>query len=337
MLSILPFLVSLAAWIIVMIRDRRTVNSGFLLLLTVFLGGIALYSHALNDPAWFSKHLFWHIVLDLEIVFLAVILIAYPLILIPVFLIEGIILIRKEGARPRNVLSLGLAVMLLAFDILFPFFYDVQKKGPATYIYWYMTLISIYLIVQLASFGLSNILNLIHIKKDQGLSYIVVLGCSLRGRELTPLLRSRVDRGIRAMRDNPGSKLIMSGGQGEDEVMPESHAMGVYAHAEGIPMEDIILEARSRNTEENIRNSGVLMEKGSRFGIATNSYHVMRALLIARRQGLDCIGYGAPAKFYFSLNAFLREYAGYFRDSRIKRLIHLAVLTLVYILFLIFS
>ena len=289
------------------------------------------------DPGWFSEHLFWHIILDLEIVFLAVILIAYPLILIPFFFVEGVILIKKEGVRPRNVLSIGLAILLLAFDLLFPLFYDVHVKGAATYVYWYMTLISLYLIVQLASFGLSNLLNLIHIKKDQGLNYIVVLGCALRGSELTPLLRARVDRGIKAYRDNPGSKLIMSGGQGGDEIMPESHAMGKYALSAGVPEEDIILEDKSKNTEENIRFSSALMEKSGRFGIATNSYHVMRSLLIARRQKLSCIGYGAHTKLYFSLNAFLREYAGYFRDSRMKRIIHLALLTVIYILFLIFS
>lgn len=337
MLPVILFAVSLIIWITIMVTDRRTVGSGFFLLLTVFLGGIALYRHALLDPGWFSEHLFWHIILDLEIVFLAVILIAYPLILIPFFFVEGVILIKKEGVRPRNVLSIGLAILLLAFDLLFPLFYDVHVKGAATYVYWYMTLISLYLIVQLASFGLSNLLNLIHIKKDQGLNYIVVLGCALRGSELTPLLRARVDRGIKAHRDNPGSKLIMSGGQGGDEIMPESHAMGKYALSAGVPEEDIILEDKSKNTEENIRFSSALMEKSGRFGIATNSYHVMRSLLIARRQKLSCIGYGAHTKLYFSLNAFLREYAGYFRDSRMKRIIHLALLTVIYILFLIFS
>lgn len=75
------------------------------------------------------------------------------------------------------------------------------------------------------------------------------------------------------------------------------------------------------------------MEAGASFAVVTSSYHLMRALMIARRQKLGCIGYGARTKLYFSLNAFLREYAGYFRDTRYVRLIHLICLTVIYIIF----
>ena len=71
-----------------------------------------------------------------------------------------------------------------------------------------------------------------------------------------------------------------------------------------------------------------------RFALVTSSYHVMRSLLIARRLRLSCTGYGARTRLYFALNAFLREYAGYFRDSRRRRIIHLAAVTILYFLFL---
>ena len=75
--------------------------------------------------------------------------------------------------------------------------------------------------------------------------------------------------------------------------------------------EDIIIENKSRTTNENLRFSHNLMKPNSRFCIVTNSYHVYRALVLAKRQGLQCTGYGAKTKWYFTLNAFVREFIAY--------------------------
>ncbi len=327
------FFGTLFLWIGVMVLERRTIYSGFLLLLSSAFLGAFLLSLAMKYPAWFSAHLLAHILLDAELIFLGLLFVGYPLVLTPVLMIGGAILMKREGVRFQNLLALILAFLLLAFDAAYPLFFPLSGRGFFTYLYWYLTLVSLYFVMQTASFALSALLNLIHVRKDHGLAYVVVLGGRVRGYELTPLLRNRVERGIRVYRENPGSKLIFSGGQGEDEPMPESRAMAEFAIKAGVPEEDIIEEDRSRNTEENIRFSAELMEPGAFFGIATSSYHVMRSLLIARRQKLRCIGFGAKTRAYYAINAFLREYAGYFRDTRRVRLVHLALLTLVYLIF----
>ena len=322
----------------VIVFERRTVYSGFFFLLTVASFGAFMLDMAAKYPEWFSSHFAAHILLDIFIVFLMILLIAYPLVLVPVFLFGGLVLMKKEGVRPRNVLSLLFAAGLFAVDIIFPFFFDVRSGRAATVIYWYITLILLYLVIQLASFWISDVINLIHVKKNQNLKYVVVLGAGLSGDKPTPLLKSRIDKGIEVYRNNPGSRIIFSGGQGRDEVISESEAMSRYALEAGVKEEDIIRESRSGNTEENIRFSSELMEdRNDFFAIVTSSYHVMRALMIARRLKLKCIGYGARTRLYFSLNAFLREYAGYFRDTRRAGLINIAGLTVIYIIFVIFG
>lgn len=47
--------------------------------------------------------------------------------------------------------------------------------------------------------------------------------------------------------------------------------------------------------------------------VVTTTYHVFRALLLAKQQGLKCVGFGAKTKWYFTLNALIREFAGYLR------------------------
>lgn len=53
------------------------------------------------------------------------------------------------------------------------------------------------------------------------------------------------------------------------------------------------------------------MKPDSTFCLVTSSYHVYRALVLAKRQGLQCVGYGAKTKWYFTLNAFIREFIAY--------------------------
>ena len=58
------------------------------------------------------------------------------------------------------------------------------------------------------------------------------------------------------------------------------------------------------------------MKPISRFSIVTISYHVYRALVLAKRPGLKCTGYGAKTKWSFTLNAFVREFIAYLVISK---------------------
>ena len=180
------------------------------------------------------------------------------------------------------------------------------------------------------SYLVSSVLNFINILPRK-IDYVVVLGAGLIGERVTPLLASRIRKGIKVYKDNPGSKLIMSGGQGPDEVVSEAFAMKSYALEQGVDEKDIILEDKSTSTEENIIFSKKFIPADKSFAVVTNYYHVYRALVQARTLGFRCIGYGAPTKFYFSLNAFIREFIGYLNFKRKIHAIVLGVLTFLFI------
>lgn len=131
---------------------------------------------------------------------------------------------------------------------------------------------------------------------------------------MTPLLAARIDKGIDLLSSNPNAVLILSGGQGSGEDIPESEAMAAYAVGRGVDRERIVMEARSVSTQENLLFSRKLMEKEKpAIVIVTTAYYVFRALLLAKQQGIKCVGFGAKTKWYFTLNALLREFAGYLR------------------------
>ena len=240
-------------------------------------------------------------------------------------------IVRREGLKLRNLLSLGTIILLIGYVVWWP------SVGRYTYesrilngVYIYITLVILYFICIGVSYLAASTLNIINLLPRK-LDYVVVLGAGLIGERVTPLLASRIRTGIKVYGKHPGSKLIMSGGQGADEVVSEAFAMKNYAFEQGVPEEDIIMEDKSTNTEENIKFSKRLMKDvNSRFALVTNYYHVYRALILAKTLGFRCIGYGAPTKFYFTLNAFIREFIGYLY---LKRKIHGIVITILTILF----
>ena len=115
--------------------------------------------------------------------------------------------------------------------------------------YGIVSFAAVYILSLMAVYCLSAILNLIHLRKRRNADYIVVLGCGISGEKVTPLLAARIDRGIALLRCNPRAVLIMSGGQGPGEKIPESEAMADYAIEQGVDAARIIREQKSVSTQ----------------------------------------------------------------------------------------
>ena len=168
--------------------------------------------------------------------------------------------------------------------------------------------------------------------------YMLILGCQVsKDGSLTPLLRSRVDRALEFARDQEektGRNLVFvpSGGQGADEIVSEAGAMREYLLSRGIPDERIIVEDKSTDTEENIRNSMRLIREHApgtepNAAFSTTNYHVFRAGMIAETQGEKLEGIGSPTKRYFWINAFIREFVATLVSERKKHILVVGALT----------
>lgn len=188
----------------------------------------------------------------------------------------------------------------------------LEKGRLGTRLYVLISLSAVYVLALVAVYLLSAALNLFHLKKRRGADYIIILGAGVIGTRVTPLLAARIDKGIELLHDNPNAVLIMSGGQGPGEDIAEGEAMARYAGQKGVDLGKIMVEGKSTSTEENLLFSRELMSRDRpRVIVVTTAYHVFRALLLARRQGLKCVGFGAKTKWYFTLNALIREFVGY--------------------------
>lgn len=228
---------------------------------------------------------------------------------------NGIVVLKRESHSLANLLTLFLAIFLtvIVFVNLFLLAYlptwaqILLSMIPVILFYFFIVFYNFLTVSVLYQF------NRPRFNQD----FIVVLGAGLMGGEkVTPLLAKRIDKAIAFYRAQEKAtlsppKLVMSGGQGLDEKIPEAIAMQEYALKKGIPPEQILVETNSKTTLENMLFSKELMDQEKlcyRAIFTSNNYHIFRAGMFARTAKLKANGIGAKTAFYYLPNAFLREY-----------------------------
>lgn len=132
-----------------------------------------------------------------------------------------------------------------------------------------------------------------------GLELVVVMGASQGDAPRLPLSNRpntaavyRLLEGIALYRANPGSKLILSGGVGSDE--PHAVLMQRVAEEIGVPAQDLLLQAESFDTEDEVRALLPLV-RGHRFGVVTSAAHMPRTMASFEAAGLQPL----PAPTHF--------------------------------------
>lgn len=171
-------------------------------------------------------------------------------------------------------------------------------------------LVSIGLLVFLLLTGL--IFSQMGAQPEKGTDYLVVLGAQVRGTVITKSLKLRLDAALKYLKENEETIVIVSGGQGPDEVITEAEAMKQYLLRNGIGEERIIKEDRSTNTNENLLFSRMLIEaqEESPYSVCvvSNNFHVFRAKAIGRKQGfMNIQGLAAKSDPILFTNYVVRE------------------------------
>lgn len=143
---------------------------------------------------------------------------------------------------------------------------------------------------------------------------LIVLGAGLHGESPSLPLARRLDAAKKYYDKNPEAVLIVSGGQGFQEDIPEAEAMKKYLVNLGVPEEKIIEEKRSHSTAQNMEFSKEILEE--MFGedytaaLVTNHFHVYRAVSVAKEAGLENVTHcHAGMKWYNMIPCYLRECA----------------------------
>lgn len=140
---------------------------------------------------------------------------------------------------------------------------------------------------------------------------IIVLGAKVWGTlddpKPSPVLKERLDTAYLYLADHPNTKVIVTGGQGNDEPASEASVMRDYLLSRGITEERILLEDQSTSTIENLQFAQNFGDLGHTL-IVTSDYHSYRALMMAQRFGIeDAESLPAPSESKAKLKDTIRE------------------------------
>ncbi|MGM1029873.1 MAG: YdcF family protein [Actinomycetota bacterium] len=148
---------------------------------------------------------------------------------------------------------------------------------------------------------------------------VLILGAGLRGREVGPLLRRRVERGAEVWRAatarRPDARIVVSGGQGPDEVRTEASAMAEHLVQHlGVPTSVIDVEEASTTTRENLRLSRPLVR--APLAVVTSEYHAYRTAGLLAEAGMQGSVVGAWTRPSYRPGAIVREALAIAADLR---------------------
>ena len=255
----------------------------------------------------------------------------------------NIALLRHERLRPQNLLGLLISLLLVGGEAVGIYLYSQNLAGAEWEIMLHDTVQNtyaaafIYCQCMLTGAVICGLWAAKH-RPAADKDFIIIPGCWFRADgSLPPLLRGRADKALEfwhRQKDETGTEAVFipSGGQGSNEPMPEAEAIRQYLISKGIEDRLILPEDRSRNTYENMANSGRIIRETKPDGktvFSTSSYHVFRSGLWAVRAGLPAEGIGSRTKWWFWPNAFMRETAG-LMQKRWKQELLFLVLTAVF-------
>ena len=126
-------------------------------------------------------------------------------------------------------------------------------------------------------------------------------------------LKHRLDSGLEYIKKNPKAVVIVTGGQGNGEDIPEALAMERYLVARGVPPSKIFREEKSESTYENFVFSKKILDsyysRGYSVAFVTSDFHIFRAKEISKMAGLSCTYNHADIEWYLVPIAYIREFA----------------------------
>ena len=133
-------------------------------------------------------------------------------------------------------------------------------------------------------------------KPSDQAAYVIVLGARLRGSVPSKALVFRMKKALSYSKDHPGCRVIVSGGQGISEKIPEAAAMKAYMTEQGLDPSMIFEEVQSFSTRENLMYSARIIARleggdekqvisGIPVVICTSNFHIYRSLRLAKKMG----------------------------------------------------
>ena len=153
---------------------------------------------------------------------------------------------------------------------------------------------------------------------------IIVLGAAAYDARPSPVFEERIRHGLDLYRRGYAPVLLFTGGYGNGARFAESQVARRYALRHEVPDSAILIEARSRNTQENLEQARALMQQHGlhRVIVVSDPLHMSRALRLSRQLGIDALGSPTPSTRFRTIHTqwrFLLQEVYFFHRDLVRR------------------
>lgn len=129
---------------------------------------------------------------------------------------------------------------------------------------------------------------------------VVVLGASVyKNGTPSPILEERLMNAYEIYNKGYAKKIIVSGDHGSEDY-DEVNTMKKFLMDKGIKQEDIFMDHAGFDTYDSMYRAKMIFKVNSLI-IATQNFHIKRAVYISRRLGTKAYGYPCEDKSYYNL------------------------------------
>ncbi len=225
-----------------------------------------------------------------------------------ILLIMSLIYIVRFPYNHGSYMPLAIAIALFVLDYL------KNKKNRSkseTVLYRLIQIGFVYFVITFTIFCVTVAKNR-ELESDKDYDVIVVLGAGLKdGQYISQTLAYRLDKAIE-LYELKNVPIVVSGGQGPDELVSEASAMKDYLVSQGIDESEIYMEDKSTSTEENFEFSKIVLDailtEDYEIVFTSSDFHIARAEKFMKESGL--IGYGVGSESVVTMipSNYLREY-----------------------------
>ncbi|MDU1877998.1 YdcF family protein [Finegoldia magna] len=232
-------------------------------------------------------------------------------------------LYQKAKVKSNIALHLTSSILYIAMIIVNLFkIFDLYK---------YIIGMNLYLSLMVLSHLLGNLI-IKYQKIDTDFDYIVVLGGSMKGIELSELIKQRMFTSFAYYRTNK-SIMIFSGGKSNGDI-EESVAMKNFAVQNNIQDTDILLEKLAMNTMQNIQYVKNLIRQqdtkcdDKKVCVITNNFHAFRTKLICNKMKVNWTVVPAESNLNSKINTYLIELLAAIYLDIVLHIITLVIITI---------
>lgn len=211
-------------------------------------------------------------------------------------------LYQKAKVKANIALHLSASLLYIAMIIVNLFkIFDPYK---------YIIGMNLYLSLMVLSHLLGNLI-IKYQKNGKDFDYIVVLGGSMKGIELSELIKQRMLTSFAYYTTNK-SIMIFSGGKSNGDI-EESVAMKNFAIENHIQDTDILLEKLAMNTMQNIEYVKKLIQQqdtdfeDKKICVITNNFHAFRTKLICNKMKVNWTVIPTQSNFNSKISTYLIE------------------------------